>query len=316
MIRIMAITPENECLTDLEINQIDFNLPYWWWIDFNQPTEKEIQKLDTEFHFHHLAIEDCIHSLQRPKIDYYDDFNFLVIHTINKQNDIDRQEVDFFLGDNFIVSFHHQDSSEINQVWKRLTHIKEPYKWDEYRVLYEILDNVVDNYFPVVNQIEDELNEVEDNPQDRPMDELLDDLFDIRHSLLSLRHMINPVRDLFYRILNSHHLSGINERREYFADIYDHLIKLAEMVQSNREIANDIRDNFISYNSHQQNKVIQILTIITSIFAPLTFIAGIYGMNFEYMPELTWRYSYLVVWIVMIAITVGMITFFKRKNWF
>lgn len=315
MIRIMAITPDNERLTELNINQVDWEKQGWWWIDFSQPTEEEIKKLDTNFHFHPLAIEDCIHSLQRPKLDYYENFNFFVTHTINEKS-LDRQEIDFFLGENYIVSFHHHDSKEINQVWNRLLQLQNPVGWDEYRVFYEVLDKVVDNYFPIVYQIEDELNEVEENTGDRPMDELLDDLFEIRHDLLSLRHMIIPVRDLFYRMLSSHHLSGIKERREYFADIYDHLIKLSEMVQSNREIANDIRDNFISYNSHQQNKVIQILTIITSIFAPLTFIAGIYGMNFEYMPELSWRYSYLVVWIVMIAITVGMIMFFKRKNWF
>lgn len=315
MIRIVAVTPENERLTNIRTDQIDFNQPYWWWIDFSQPTKEEISKLDTDFHFHPLAIEDCIHSLQRPKMDYYDDFNFLVTHTI-EQDTLKGKEIDFFLGENFIVSFHHHDSPEVNQVWNRLNRSDGPNNWDEYRVLYEILDKVVDNYFPTVQKIEDELNTVEDNPDERPMDELLDELFDIRHNLLSLRHMINPVRDLFYRMLSSHHLPGVNERREYFADIYDHLIKLSEMVQSNREIANDIRDNFISYNSHQQNKVIQILTIITSIFAPLTFIAGIYGMNFEYMPELSWRYSYPAVWLVMITITAGMIAFFKRKNWF
>jgi magnesium transporter len=108
----------------------------------------------------------------------------------------------------------------------------------------------------------------------------------------------------------------IEEHREYFMDIYDHLLKLSEMVASNREITNDIRDNFISLNSYQQNKVIQVLTVITSIFAPLTFIAGIYGMNFANMPELNWRYGYFVIMIFMLTLSVSMILWFKKKGWF
>lgn len=314
MIRVMAVTEENERLVDLPIDQVDFSQYAWWWIDFNQPSEGEIKKLETKLHFHPLAVEDCIHSLQRPKLDYYDDFNFFVTHSINEKS-FDRQEIDFFLGENFIVSFHLHDSKEVNQVWRRLLSMEKPEEWDEYRVFYEVLDKVVDNYFPIVYSVEDELNEVEENPDDKSMEELLEILFDLRHQLLALRHIIIPVRDLFYRMLNSHHLSGIRERREYFADIYDHLVKLSEMVQSNREITNDIRDNFISYNSYQQNRVIQILTIITSIFAPLTFIAGVYGMNFEYMPELQWEYSYFVLWGIMIIIFIFMLFYFKRKKW-
>jgi len=148
------------------------------------------------------------------------------------------------------------------------------------------------------------------------MDILLDQLFDLRHELLKLRHTINPIRDLLYRILNSHHLVGIHGRREYFMDIYDHLLKLSEMVDSNRDVTNDIRDNFISINSYQQNQVIQILTVITSIFAPLTFIAGIYGMNFTYMPELKWHYGYFIVIGLMIVLTIMMILWFRKKGWF
>lgn len=155
-----------------------------------------------------------------------------------------------------------------------------------------------------------------ENPHDVSMNILLDELFDLRQRLLKLRHAIHPIRDLLYRILNSHHLTRINERRAYFADIYDHLLKLSEMVNSNREITNDIRDNFISLNSYQQNKVIQILTVITSIFAPLTFIAGIYGMNFVNMPELEWQYGYFAILGIMLFITFLMILYFRKKGWF
>lgn len=315
MIRIVAITNENRRIELNRISELKQENYNWYWIDFNEPTEEEIEQLDVELHFHPLAIEDCIHSLQRPKLDYYDDFSFFITHAINP-TDLSKEEHDFFLGDNFIVTYHNKISKEVDQVWNRFAQIKDLSKWDEYRIFYEVLDKIVDNYFPSIYEIEDELSEIEDNTNGKSMEILLDRLFDIRHELLRLRHTINPVRDLFYRILNSNHLEGIQERKEYFADIYDHLLKLAEMVASNREITNDIRDNYLSLNSHQTNQVMKVLTIITSIFAPLTFIVGIYGMNFAYMPELTWKYGYFGVLILMGIMAVLMYVWFKRKGWF
>ncbi|MDC3415975.1 magnesium/cobalt transporter CorA [Aquibacillus salsiterrae] len=315
MIKIVAITKELKRIELPSINELQ-SLDYdWFWIDFNEPTEEEINQLDSELHFHPLAIEDCIHSLQRPKLDYYDDFSFFITHAINP-TDLTKEEHDFFLGDDYIVTYHNKSSREIDQVWNRLAKIQDLSKWDEYRIFYEVLDKIVDNYFPSIYEIEDELNDIEDNTNDESMDILLDRLFDIRHELLRLRHTINPVRDLFYRMLNSSHLEGIKERKEYFADIYDHLLKLSEMVSSNREITNDIRDNYLSINSHQTNEVMKVLTIITSIFAPLTFIAGIYGMNFTNMPELSWQYGYFTILILMGIIALLMYIWFKRKGWF
>ncbi|WP_077623371.1 magnesium/cobalt transporter CorA [Sediminibacillus massiliensis] len=315
MIQVMAITEDNQKLTDIPIKEVDFSKHQWWWLDFSEPTEEEVKELDVTLNFHPLAIEDCIHSLQRPKLDYYDNFSFYVTHSLNAET-FEQREIDFFLGDNFVVTFHKIKSKEISQVWERLLKVENLEGWDEYRVFYEILDKVVDNFFPILYSLEDAINEVEENPDEKPMDVLLDNLFDLRHDLLRMRHTINPIRDLFYRMLSSHHLEGIRERREYFADIYDHLIKLSEMVASNREVTNDIRDNFISLNSYQQNKVIQVLTVITSIFAPLTFIAGIYGMNFVNMPELETENGYFVVLIIMALMTAAMIFWFKRKGWF
>jgi magnesium transporter len=131
-----------------------------------------------------------------------------------------------------------------------------------------------------------------------------------------LRHTIIPMRDLLYRMLNSHRLETIQGKKEYFADIYDHLLKLSEMIDANREMTADIRDSYISYNSHQTNRVMKVLTVITTIFMPLTFIAGIYGMNFEHMPELNWDYGYFFILSIMLLIGVGMYVWFKRKGWF
>ncbi|WP_010094363.1 magnesium/cobalt transporter CorA [Ornithinibacillus scapharcae] len=314
MIQVIAITKENEKNTNLTVDDIDFSKYSWCWIDFNIPSDEEIAKLGTVLKFHKLAIEDCIYGQQRPKLDYYDDYSLVVTHTLGPE-DFDQFEINFFIGENYIVTFHKEDLMEVNQVWNKCLKLEAMEEWNEYRVLYEIFDKVVDNFFPIIYELEDRINEVEQNPHAASMSMELDKLFELRHQLLKLRHAIHPIRDLLYRILNTHHLS-IQGHREYFADIYDHLLKLSEMVDSNRDITNDIRDNFISLNSYQQNKVIQILTVITSIFAPLTFIAGIYGMNFANMPELKWDYGYFLIMAIMILISLLMILWFKKKGWF
>lgn len=148
------------------------------------------------------------------------------------------------------------------------------------------------------------------------MDVLLDDLFYTRHQLLSLRHTINPMRDLIYRILNSQRMTEMQGKMVYFSDIHDHLLKLTEMIEAARELTTDIRDSYISINSYQTNHVMKVLTVITTIFMPITFIAGLYGMNFQNMPELHWKYGYIACLIVMFIVTLGLCLWFKKKGWF
>jgi magnesium transporter len=287
----------------------------WYWIDFNQPTDEEILELDRSLQFHPLAIEDCIHKLQRPKLDYYEDYSFFVTHSLN-QYEIEKEEINFFLGKNYIVTFHHIESKEIQDVWQRLRGSKKVNKWDQYLVLYHIIDKLVDNYFPIVYQLEEELDQIENNTTKKSMEVLLEQLFDTRHDLLKIRHTVTPMRDLVYRMLNSQRLTGIKRKQEYFSDIHDHLLKLTEMIDANRELTNDIRDSYLSLNSHQTNRIMKVLTVITTIFMPLTFIAGIYGMNFENMPELTWDLGYFAILFIMLSIGVGMFLWFKKKGWF
>lgn len=315
MIKTVAITPNYQLVQDLPVTELVHGNYLWYWIDFHQPTEIEIELLSTPLEFHPLAIEDCIHTLQRPKLDYYEDYTFFVTQALNQES-ITKEEIDLFLSENFIVTFHYQPSPEINDVWNRLTQSKSLKKWNPSQVLYHVLDKMVDNYFPLVYQIEDTLNEIDENSKGRSMEDLLEDLFDTRHDLLSLRHTISPMRDLIYRLINSQRLTEMHKKIEYFSDIHDHLLKLTEMIEANRELTMDIRDSYISLNSHQTNRVMKVLTVITTIFMPLTFIAGIYGMNFENMPELTWKYGYFLILLLMFIVALGMTVWFKKKGWF
>jgi len=317
LINFIGVTYENQLEKDITINNTDFSRYRWFWVDFNEPTDEEIDHLADTFHFHPLAIEDCIQVLQRPKLDYYDGYTFYITHIVREEGKkIIKEELDFFIGAEFIVTFHCLPSIEVNTVWDQFLSNTSIEKWDTLHVFHQILDNTVDNYFPIIYSIEDELDKIEENPHKKSMNLLLSELFNTRYMLLNLMHTVNPMRDLLYRMLNSHHPNGIKVRREYFSDIYDHLLKQSEMLMSNREVTADIRDNYLSLNSHQTNNVMKVLTIITSIFAPLTFIAGIYGMNFNYMPELKWQYGYFLTLGLMGIIGVAMYLWFKKKGWF
>jgi magnesium transporter len=315
MIRTIAINQRNELMKDVKIEHLVNGEYLWYWIDFFQPEDSEIDLLREPLNFHPLAIEDCIFTLQRPKLDYYENYTFFVTQAFNKDK-VKREEIDFFLSEKFVVTFHHKPSIEIDEVFNRLSLGDDIHKYDPSHVLYFVMDKMVDNYFPLVYQIEDTLNEIDENSKGRSMEALLEDLFDTRHDLLSLRHTVTPMRDLVYRVINSQRLKGIQGKIEYFSDIHDHLLKLTEMIEANRELTTDIRDSYISLNSNESNHVMKVLTVITTIFMPLTFIVGVYGMNFRNMPELNWKYGYFGALFVMFLVGAGMSLWFTKKGWF
>ncbi|MFC3885466.1 magnesium/cobalt transporter CorA [Bacillus songklensis] len=312
MIRSIAVTNDSKLIQDVPLERLLHSDIKWYWVDFSLPTEEESKALHDFFHFHPLAIEDCFHFLQRPKLDYYEGYNFLVLHSLNPKTLLP-EELDIFWGDHYLVTFHLESSMEIKTVWERMLKASNTINQSVVYVLYQILDKVVDQYFPSVYRIEDSLIQIE---AEETANRGTDELFQIRKELLRLRRTVFPMRDLLYRILESERIQIPKKNKAYFKDIYDHLLKLAESIESNRELTTDIRDSYISLNSNRMNSIMMTLTVITTIFMPLTFIAGIYGMNFEYMPELTWRYSYFIVLGVMVVIGLSMFWWFKAKGWF
>ena len=314
MIRTLAVTEDHKLIKDQPITSLLSNQHLWYWIDFCNPSEAEIHFLKDPLNFHHLAIDDCLHFLQRPKLDYYEDYTFFVMQSLDQQT-LAKEEVNIFLGSNFIVTFHKNVSPEIDEVWERICHTSDLAKWDTTQILYQVLDEIVDHYFPIFYRIDDFLNEIDENSRKLSMESLLKSLFDTRRDLLTLRHTVAPMRDLTYRMINSQKLPLIEQKKEYFLDIHDHLLKLTEIIEENREFTTDIRDSYLSLNSHETNRVMKVLTIITTFFMPLTFIAGIYGMNFENMPELTWKYGYFQTLFIMFVISFGMYKWFQKKGW-
>ncbi|WP_046175917.1 magnesium/cobalt transporter CorA [Domibacillus indicus] len=312
MIRTAAITAEQTILHNVPLEQLHGENILWYWVDLDQPTNEESAILQDFFAFHPLAIEDCLQFIQRPKLDYYDNHSFMIIQSIN-QKTLSPEEIDIFWSSNFIVTFHRRKSAEVDTVWNRLFDAKKIKNLNPVQILYHLLDKVVDRFFPSVYQIEDSLIQLEAEESDQYQ---ADDLFDIRKELLKLRRVIFPMRELLYRVLNSERIQLTKKSKVYFKDIYDHLLMLTEIVESNRELTKDIRDSYLSVNSNRMNSIMMTLTVITTIFMPLTFIAGIYGMNFDHMPELHWQYGYFAVLGLMAGISITMFVFFWKKGWF
>ncbi|MDW0117061.1 magnesium/cobalt transporter CorA [Sporosarcina thermotolerans] len=315
MLRTIGMTTEDEMIFDFRLEEIKSLSLEWYWVDFDRPSEEESELLLSYFDFHPLAIEDCLGRLQRPKMDYYDGYTFFVLHSICS-NDLEAEELNMFLGENFIVTFHRGRLQEMDKARELI--MKQSKTWDQGHkfVTYQIIDKVVDQYFPILYNIEDHLDEIEEELSPRTVHLSMDYVFEVRSDLLRLRRTIFPMRELLYRMLNSGRLHFSQQEQAYFSDVYDHLIRLGEMIDSNRELTADIRDSQLSINSNRMNSIMTTLTIISSIFIPLTFIVGVYGMNFDRMPELHWQHGYLIVIIVMALIALSMIFWFKKKGWF
>ena len=311
MIFTYAITQDNQLIKDVKMEELRSERFKFYWVDFEEPTNEETKLLREFFHFHPLAIEDCLHFIQRPNMNYYDGVLFFVLHSLSKT--IRCEEIDIFVGENYVVTFHKEKDEAIDIAKQKLFASKEMEKVGPLYVLHSIIDELVDCYFPILHQIEDKLNEYEE--KEASSKKIIDEVYEIRRDLIRLRKTIIPMRDLLYRMINSKRIQDTKQIHHYFSDIYDHLMKLTDMVASNQEVTSDMRENYMSIQSNRMNSIMMTLTVITTIFMPLTFIVGVYGMNFEHMPELHWKYGYFITLGIMVIIVMVMIFWFFKKGW-
>lgn len=312
----MVITKEDRLVLDAPIDDILARIDLkWYWIDFSKPTIEERDSLQT-FGFHPLAIEDCLHLKQRPKVDYYDHYQFYVMSGLYHKT-LKSHEIGAFLSSTMLVTFHTLPHVEIDEIWDNLASNQETPRKDPKWILYKIIDKMVDASFPHLENIEEQLNRLESkSSRSYQIQTLMDELFVVRRKLSHIRHFAVPMRELIDRMIHSEKLNHNEEERRHYQDIHDHLVKLTGMIEASREITSDIRDNYLSINSNRMNTVMMTLTVITTIFMPLTFIVGIYGMNFQNMPELKWQYGYFLVLGVMALLGSAMYLLFKKKGWF
>lgn len=288
------------------------------WLDLEDPTDEEAEILRTSFRFHPLAVEDALVDNQYPKVDIYPDYLFLVVHGINYQAATRRfttAEIDVFLGRQFLITHHSHAMRSVRVMMERIR--KEPPILAQGLdvVLQAILDRMVDNYFPELERLDDRIEQVEQEVFEKPERETLARILTLKREVLHVKRIVYPQREVFNR-LSRDELPWIRaSTRLYFRDTYDSLFRMAETADSYRDLLSGLLDAYLSSVSNNLNQVMKVLTVIATICIPMTVVAGIYGMNFERMPELEWPYGYPFALGLMALIGVAMLVYFRRKKW-
>ncbi len=325
MIRILYRHRSGTLLDNLTIEQLPAALkdPHArLWIDLQSATAVEQAAiLEETFHFHPLAVEDAINDVHVPKLDDYGNYVYLVFHTFrlgDERMDIHTVELDIFLGPNYLVTSHEGPSGTIDRLWNLDYHRERGLAKSTVLLLYEMLDKQLDGYVPLLDQFEARIEELGDLIfQHRRIDEnaVLNDILTAKSSALRLRRILLPQRDVLAHLAHDEVSVVPSEARIYFQDLYDHIQRLADLAESMRDLVNGVMTIHLTLASNRLNEVMKVLTIISTIFIPLSFIAGVYGMNFEYMPELQWRFGYFFAWVAFIAVAGGMLAFFRSRRW-
>jgi magnesium transporter len=292
------------------------------WVSLENPTEVEIKEmLAGVFKFHPLAIEDCISSgYQTPKIDDFKTYIFIIAHALSKDGAhtlAATLELNLFLGKNYLVTcFHHDHVPCVDAVWDLISRDDRLIRNGSDFLCHAILDHLVDDYLPVIDHMDDEIEDLEDKVLQKPDPAILARILELKHDVLFLRRMISPQREVMNRLSRDEFPMIDMQSRIYYRDIYDHLVRIQDLTESLRDIIAGVLDIYLNSTSLRLNEIMKALTIVSTIFLPLSFVAGVYGMNFQFMPEIYWRFGYLGVWVVFVSVFVGMILFFKKRNWF
>ncbi|MBE3519165.1 MAG: magnesium/cobalt transporter CorA [Firmicutes bacterium] len=342
-----------------------------FWLDLEAPTDEEVEILREVFRFHPLAIEDCLYRLQRPKVDEYPGYLFIVLHSVSSEvrgqtaagdgpgrvggarvaggsgerrptagpgavsvrgKDTGRRlanrweagpglfvplETDVFVSEKFLVTFHWDRIPSLEQIYADLLacHSAPGSLRSTGYLLQRIMRVLVDDFFPVLDRVEDHLEDIERRIFQRPSQELLAQAFSLRRTIIRIRKSLSPEREVLNALLRRDQPFMTGDDRAYFLDVYDHILRLFDHVDNLHDLLSNALDAYLSSMSNRLNEIMKVLTMISTIMMPLSLVAGIYGMNFAYMPELHWKFGYPFALLIMAVITGVMVWYFKRKGW-
>lgn len=289
------------------------------WIDIvGLGDMKVFEALGKLFDLHPLILEDVLHTEQRPKFENYDNVLYIVVKMFSldkKENKINSEQISLILGKHFVISLQERPGDVFEPVRQRIRDGKGVRRRGPDYITYMILDSIVDNYFLVLEQIGERIEELEDELLADPDQKTLHKVNSIRQEAIILRRSIWPLRDVVNRFERDENALVQPGTRIYIRDVYDHTVQVIEAIETYRDILSGMVDLYLSSVSNKLNSVMKVLTVIATIFIPLTWIAGVYGMNFEFMPELGWRFGYPMIITVMFAVGIVMLIYFKRKKW-
>lgn len=288
------------------------------WINVDGMGEPAIvSALGTQFNFHRLALEDVVHGNQRAKVELYGDHYFIVTQMLLlTERGLDTEQFSLFLGRNYVITFQEQPGDCFKPVRDRIRNNRGRIRvaGPDY-LAYALLDTMIDAYFPVLEQYGEKLDALEDEIVSGYRPESISTILEVKRDLLTMRRAVWPLREVLNTLVRDPNPLIADETRVHLRDCYDHTVRVIDLIENYRELSADMMSLYLSIASTRMNEIMKVLTIISTIFMPLTFIAGIYGMNFRFMPELNWELGYPLVMAVMAVITLLMLRYFRHRGW-
>ncbi|MBN2687743.1 MAG: magnesium/cobalt transporter CorA [Deltaproteobacteria bacterium] len=290
------------------------------WINIDGLHEVDvIEKIGKHFNIHPLILEDILHTGQRPKMEDFEEYIFIITKMFAYESETDTVRTEQFsviLGSNFVISFQEVSGDVFNALRDRIRNGKgRVRRMGADYLAYALIDSIVDHYFILLEKCSDRIEQLEEELAGDPQSETLQDIHNLKQEIVHLRKSVWPLREVISGLERVESPLITENLSMYLRDVYDHTIQVIDSVETYQDLLSGMIDLYLSGVSNKMNEVMKVLTIFASIFIPLTFLAGIYGMNFEFMPELKIRWAYPALWVVMLSVAGVLIVFFKRKRW-
>ena len=325
-VKVTLIDYDADNLKEMEIENIELAFPFKdeptvSWINIEGIHQTEIiEKLGAHFDIHPLILEDIVNTTQRPKLEDYGGYYFIILKMLSYNKplkQIETEQVSLILGTNFVISVQEgKEGDPFDPIRDRIRNAKGRIRKEGADYLaYSLMDAIVDSYFSILEEIGEEIEDLEDELVTEPTRETLRVIHHFKREMILLRRSIWPLREVVSVLSREDTPLILQSTIFYFRDVYDHTIQVIDTIETFRDMISGLLDIYLSSISNKLNQVMKVLTIIATIFMPLTFLAGVYGMNFKYMPELSWQWGYPMVASVMLIVGIGMLIYFKRKKW-
>lgn len=288
------------------------------WADVSDPTSQDFLDLAEEFGFHPLSIEDCRSEHQRPKVEEYQGYYFIVLYEAvlsGANDDLELRELNIFLGPNYLVTVHSRPIRAVETAGRLWREWSDRAEHGSGLLAYLLIDAIVDDYLPLLDVLSERMDDLEDQIFGDFQPEAMQQIFRIKKRLLFLRRAITPLRDVFNTLLRREQPIFRRETHVYFQDVFDHLIRVADTIDTLRDMLSSTMDAYLSVSGNRMNQIMKRLTSISTILMSVTLIAGIYGMNFTFMPELGWRYGYVFSLLSMVVVGIAIYLYLRKAKW-
>ncbi|MDP8213199.1 MAG: magnesium/cobalt transporter CorA [Candidatus Zapsychrus exili] len=289
------------------------------WINVVGVVPEIIKEIDEHYGVHSLVSEDIVNLGQRPKMEDYGDYIFIVLKMIyfnEKSHEIIDEQISLIVGSNFVISIQEKEGDVFDPIRQRIRDNKGRIrKMGADYLAYSLLDAIIDNYYVILEKRGENIEELEEEIMVNPSNEIARKIHRLKRDMIYLRKQIWPLREVISGLQRSESELIKKQTGIFLRDLYDHTIQVMDTVESFREMLSGLHDSYLSGISNKMNEIMKVLTIFAAIFIPLTFMAGIYGMNFEFMPELKWKYGYFIFLGIVSFVGFGMLAYFKKKNW-